>query len=552
MISKRDVKHSFIKRNYFFLFIGIAIFFMLSIRLAYLQFTEGQSLQVSADSQYNEEYEINNVNFFLLDNQGNKLANSNIKYFVVVDPITFYTLNDDDDFVAMKNISYILRSYNKKFDITSLQSEMDKGKVKYEVDEETYNKIIGIGVIKGIYAYEFNEYDLPMNWNIINMLSHMVKYSDNTKLKDEGTLENQIYDYIKDNEGDKFRIEEDVSKNIINKEVVVNPNNRNVVTTLNKTIQESVESVLRNDTFKDHDQIGAIIMDSENGDILAMAQKDDNISNVNIGIPSGNGFLLGSTFKTVVYESALSNKIVSTDEIFNLKGIFPNSIEKRSSYNIHEAYVASSNDVFAQIGWRVGIKNLYNTANNLGFFDVVLNLQDERKGTIEDYGIKDDSEIITNTSIGQTVRATPLSALSIPTTIVNKGQYVKPRIIKKIIDNAGNSIEEFEVEKRQVIDPYIADTIKKSMVDVVNDDLGTGYNARISGLEVGGKTGTSEYLENGEKCSDGWFAGFLKYNNKYYSVVIFLPQSKNAQGDSKVACTVFNNIVNCIVEKKLL
>ena len=552
MISKRDVKHSFIKRNYFFLFIGIAIFLMLSIRLAYLQFTEGQSLQVSADSQYNEEYEINNVNFFLLDNQGNKLANSTIKYFVVVDPITFYTLNDDNDFVAMKNISYILRSYNKKFDITLLQSEMDKGKVKYEVDEETYNKIIGIDGIKGIYAYEFNEYDLPMNWNVINMLSHMVKYSDNTKLKDEGTLESQIYNYIKDNEGDKFRIEEDVSKNVINKEVVVNPNNRNVVTTLNKTIQESVQAVLRNDTFKDHDQIGAIIMDSQNGDILAMAQKDDNLSNVNIGIPSGNGFLLGSTFKTIVYESALSNEIVTTDEVFNLKGIFPDSIEKRSSYNIHEAYVASSNDVFAQIGWRVGIKNLYNTANNLGFFDTVLNLQDERKGTIEDYGVKDDSEIITNTAIGQTVRATPLAALSIPNTIINKGQYVKPRIIKKIIDNVGNSIEEFEVEKRQVIDPYIADNIKKSMVDVVNDDLGTGYNARISDLEVGGKTGTSEYLENGKKCSDGWFAGFFKYNNKYYSIVVFLPQSKELQGDSKVACTVFNNIVNCIVEKKLL
>ena len=552
MISKRDVKHSFIKRNYFFLFIGIAIFLMLSIRLAYLQFTEGQSLQVSADSQYNEEYEINNVNFFLLDNQGNKLANSTIKYFVVVDPITFYTLNDDNDFVAMKNISYILRSYNKKFDITLLQSEMDKGKVKYEVDEETYNKIIGIDGIKGIYAYEFNEYDLPMNWNVINMLSHMVKYSDNTKLKDEGTLESQIYNYVKDNEGDKFRIEEDVSKNVINKEVVVNPNNRNVVTTLNKTIQESVQAVLRNDTFKDHDQIGAIIMDSQNGDILAMAQKDDNLSNVNIGIPSGNGFLLGSTFKTIVYESALSNEIVTTDEVFNLKGIFPDSIEKRSSYNIHEAYVASSNDVFAQIGWRVGIKNLYNTANNLGFFDTVLNLQDERKGTIEDYGVKDDSEIITNTAIGQTVRATPLAALSIPNTIINKGQYVKPRIIKKIIDNVGNSIEEFEVEKRQVIDPYIADTIKKSMVDVVNDDLGTGYNARISDLEVGGKTGTSEYLENGKKCSDGWFAGFFKYNNKYYSIVVFLPQSKELQGDSKVACTVFNNIVNCIVEKKLL
>ncbi|MDU1411662.1 MAG: penicillin-binding transpeptidase domain-containing protein [Clostridium sp.] len=552
MISKRDVKHSFIKRNYFFLFIGIAIFLMLSIRLAYLQFTEGQSLQVSADSQYNEEYEINNVNFFLLDNQGNKLANSTIKYFVVVDPITFYTLNDDNDFVAMKNISYILRSYNKKFDITLLQSEMDKGKVKYEVDEETYNKIIGIDGIKGIYAYEFNEYDLPMNWNVINMLSHMVKYSDNTKLKDEGTLESEIYNYVKDNEGDKFRIEEDVSKNVINKEVVVNPNNRNVVTTLNKTIQESVQAVLRNDTFKDHDQIGAIIMDSQNGDILAMAQKDDNLSNVNIGIPSGNGFLLGSTFKTIVYESALSNEIVTTDEVFNLKGIFPDSIEKRSSYNIHEAYVASSNDVFAQIGWRVGIKNLYNTANNLGFFDTVLNLQDERKGTIEDYGVKDDSEIITNTAIGQTVRATPLAALSIPNTIINKGQYVKPRIIKKIIDNVGNSIEEFEVEKRQVIDPYIADNIKKSMVDVVNDDLGTGYNARISDLEVGGKTGTSEYLENGKKCSDGWFAGFFKYNNKYYSIVVFLPQSKELQGDSKVACTVFNNIVNCIVEKKLL
>ena len=58
------------------------------------------------------------------------------------------------------------------------------------------------------------------------------------------------------------------------------------------------------------------------------------------------------------------------------------------------------------------------------------------------------------------------------------------------------------------------------MMDVVNK--GTGTSAYIQGMDIGGKTGTTEYYVNDKEYSDGWFAGFFNLNGKNYSMVVFV------------------------------
>lgn len=539
-------------RNYVFLSITVVIFVGLIVRLVHVQLMEGPALSVSANEQYYYEEDTNNVNFKLLDRNNENLFESTLRYYAVIDPITFYTLNEELAFIPMKNISYILRGYNKDYDISLLQYEMGSENKKYEIDKECYEKLKAVEAVRGVYLYEYTEYKKSNDWNIKNILASGVKYSDNSQLKDEGTLEREIYEYTKSNKKEQLKLEKDVSGNIIKEVFNDTKDNANVVTTLDYNIQRKIEEILRSKNYEKYGQIGAILMESDTGNILSMAQKDDSLSNVNIGVPSGNGFLLGSTFKTIVYESALENQLIGIDEKFYLKGIFPKSIEKLGSYNMQQAYIASSNDTFAQIGWKVGMDRIYELSNELGLFNKTLNLQDEKSGIIEGYKEENNLDIITNTSIGQTVRTTPLATLTIPNTVVNGGKYIQPKIVKKIINVDGKTLKKYENKSKEVFSQSTANIIKEGMIGVVNDDLGTGTNAKIDNLEVGGKTGTTEYFEGEKKCSDGWFAGFFNYKNKYYSMVIYLPQIEEMNGSSQIACSVFKDIIENLIKENYL
>lgn len=76
-------------------------------------------------------------------------------------------------------------------------------------------------------------------------------------------------------------------------------------------------------------------------------------------------------------------------------------------------------------------------------------------------------------------------------TIANGGTYIKPRIVKKIVDGKTGEITEIEpVEKAQVISKETSEKVLSMMESVVGE--GTGKNAQVKGYTIGGKTGTSE------------------------------------------------------------
>lgn len=553
----RNNKQEILGRTYTLASIMVALFLVLTARLAYIQLYDNSSLQTMANRQYYYEESVKNIPFKLLDRNNKELFNYEKKYYAVVDIDNFIALNNKENLPEVQSLTYTLRNYNKDYDLT-LARYAKKGSQYFDIDKETYDKLKAIKNVKGFYVYESEEADKNINSNIRNVLARGSKISDSTKLKDEGTLEREIYEFVKNNKYTKVRFEKDVSGNIIDENLIENKENLNVKLTLDKEVQELAEKVLRDEKYKDMSQIGVVMMESDSGKILSMALKDDYGNNVNIGTPSENGFYVGSIFKTIVYEGAVEKGIVSNAESFNLvNGLFPKSKEKKFTYTMNEAFISSSNNTFAQIGWRVGMKNLYDYANKQGLFSKVLNLQDEKIGEIEGFETKKSQDIITNTSIGQTVRATPLEALTIPNTIANNGIYVKPRIIDSILKEDGSVVKKYESESSKIISKGTAQTIKNSMIEVVNSDLGTGKKAMVSGVEVGGKTGTTEYWikdkDNKDvECSDGWFAGFFKYNNKYYSMVIFVPQIIKTDAGGGTASYVFKDIVEGIVKNKYL
>lgn len=89
--------------------------------------------------------------------------------------------------------------------------------------------------------------------------------------------------------------------------------------------------------------------------------------------------------------------------------------------------------------------------------------------------------------------------------IANGGEYIKPRMYTKVVDNNGNVILDNEPETRQVISEENAWLLIDSMKDVVTGAGGTSPAANIKGMTTAGKSGTT--TDN----RDVWFEGMTPY-----------------------------------------
>jgi penicillin-binding protein 1B len=85
------------------------------------------------------------------------------------------------------------------------------------------------------------------------------------------------------------------------------------------------------------------------------------------------------------------------------------------------------------------------------------------------------------------------------TVLANSGTRVDPLMIHSIRAANGDVVEDFQNDKRPVLDPRVASVVTNMMQNVI--DHGTGFTVRARGFTApaAGKTGTSH---------DAWFAGY--------------------------------------------
>jgi len=96
--------------------------------------------------------------------------------------------------------------------------------------------------------------------------------------------------------------------------------------------------------------------------------------------------------------------------------------------------------------------------------------------------------------------ATPLEMAGAYTAFANEGTRLSPILINSVRNAKGDIVQDFNTDKRQILDPRVAFVMTDMMQGVVN--FGLGYSAvRGRGFQApaAGKTGSSH---------DGWFAGY--------------------------------------------
>lgn len=257
----------------------------------------------------------------------------------------------------------------------------------------------------------------------------------------------------------------------------------------------------------------------------------------------------GSTYKFLTAAAGLQDGVIDEDTSFNCLGYFFFGRRSFSCWKagghgkvkIHEALVESCDVFFYNVGNSVGIDRLSFFGESFGFGTLTgISLSNEKPGINPSTPWKEDyfglpwykGETI-SCAIGQGYNlVTPLQLLCAFSTLANGGTLYRPIIVKEIQGPGGVPIEVFDSIKRWDISvsPENIEILKRGLYGAVNESGGTGWRARISDVDVAGKTGTAQVIEGGtnsrylpyELRDHAWFVCFAPLEDPEIAVVVLV------------------------------
>jgi penicillin-binding protein 2 len=319
------------------------------------------------------------------------------------------------------------------------------------------------------------------------------------------------------------------------------------------------------------DREGAIVaLDPRSGDVLAMVSRpafDPNVFARGIRAAEWRALVQdrkrplnskaiqgtyppGSTFKVVMAAAALEEGVVNPfTQIFCGGGIFFGNRTFRcwrssghGNMNVHEALVRSCDVFFYQVGQRLGIDAIADYAHRFGLgAPTGISLEHESGGIIpssawkrQRFGEPWYAGETLSVAIGQGyVTTTPLQMANVIAAIANDGTVYRPQFVKRVETPDGTTV----LEQQPVVTNQLGFKkttllqIRQALSDVVNSNRGTGAKARVRGIEVGGKTGTSQVGKLGaerskqghmtrERKDHAWFLAFAPVSNPEIAVAV--------------------------------
>lgn len=276
-----------------------------------------------------------------------------------------------------------------------------------------------------------------------------------------------------------------------------------VTLTLDASLQYATEEALRSAVHRTGARSGTVIvMNSVTGEILAMAN-DPAFNPNDRSAPAEtrrnravtDGYEPGSTMKSVLLASALSNGMKLSDQVFGEHGKF-----KLQGRTISEAETKEKFD------W-ISLKKIIQVSSNIGAAKVALKVgADHYLATLKSFGFGSKTDVgfpgeisgrvpprkgmqplsLANIGFGQGVLVTPLQMTRAYATFLNGGWLVEPTLIR-------DPAEKREPPKRILSEKVCGQVLEA--LQAVTDKGGTGEKAVVAGYRVAGKTGTAQKVD---------------------------------------------------------
>jgi cell division protein FtsI (penicillin-binding protein 3) len=312
------------------------------------------------------------------------------------------------------------------------------------------------------------------------------------------------------------------------------------------TIDSRLQSALYNLAIAEKekyssDSVGIILMETNTGKIKSLVTTRNWPDYV-------MGYIEpGSAIKPIFYSAALDLSVISDSATFMCNGFIKpdssidikiNDIHSHGLIDFYKAISESCNVAAVETSKlfveKYDLEKLYDAFKTFGFGKKTgIEIPGEIEGVLKE---PDDWSKIewAYLPIGYSIGVTPVQLITAFNSIVNDGIYISPTIV----ENTKN-------KSFRIMTAETSTKIKKALKQVVEE--GTGFLAKIPGLDLYGKTGTAE-KKPGSKEYVMSFEGYFEYKNEQFTILIWVDNPKGYELSSFVSAPIFKDAVKTIID----
>lgn len=529
----------------------------------------------------------------ILSADGFMVATSQKLYKVMVDTrninkdkkelfINLYSIYSGDDPKKVKKIissrrGNVILSYKLDPKKAQYLKELSRKLYRYGVFVAYEDKKTKTAFLRGMSVVESGEDRLYPNSNILTpLVGYVKKYEDGqiTKVKGVKGVEKSYEDRLGATQDALILGPKDIGNNVIlnrNSEVKKRIDGYNVVLSISMRLQKIIERIT--DRYKeelDASEVIVGVMKSDTGELLALASsnrfdpnniKKHDYSSLNLNAIEF-AYEPGSVMKPFTLAILLrEDKINPYDMINTYNGVYKlgrrtiRDSHKYEQLSVEDIIVHSSNIGILQIAQKLDAVEFYQGLKDFGFaLKTGIDLPYEKSGNIPSTK-KFRSDIYKATvGYGYGLQATFMQQLKAYNAFNNNGRMPTPYVGVYLLGSDGKKYSLPKPQETQVLPVSIAKRIKQILIKTVRE--GTGKNAKVEGLEIGGKTGTAHIAVDGryENIYNGSFMGFANDEKNRFTIGVLTrkPKKRYYYFGSQSAAPVFKEVVQKMVEESYL
>ena len=552
----------------------LAVFFVLMFlggRLVYLMVFCSEYYGQKAEDLHERERDIKAARGRIIDATGKILATNKS---VCTISVIHSQIDEPEKVIAalQKELGLTEEEVRKRVEkVSSIE------RVKTNVDKETGDRIRAYG-LSGIKVDE----DYKRYYPLDTMASTVLGF---TGADNQGILGLEVkYDsYLQGTSGKILTLTDARGIEIENAgETRLEPvNGYDLYISMDSNIQQYCEQAAEKAYIKKQaDEVSVIVMNPQNGEIMAMvnypefnlnepftlieemgadgtesADKKQELLNRMWRNPCiSDTYEPGSTFKIITAAAALEEGVVSLTDQFYCPGY--KLVEDRrircaktsghGAETFETGIMNSCNPVFIELGERLGVENYYKYFKQFGLTQKTgIDLPGEAATIMHKQENVGSVELAT-ISFGQSFQITPIQLVTTVSSIINGGTRITPHFGVEVRETDGTLVETFSYDKREEIcSGETSETMQYLLEKVVSE--GGGKNAKIEGYAIGGKTATSQTLPRSEHRYISSFLGFAPADDPKVLVIAIINNPKGTYYGGLIAAPVVKEIMENIL-----
>ena len=295
----------------------------------------------------------------------------------------------------------------------------------------------------------------------------------------------------------------------------------------------------------------------ENTGTLSEKQKQDLLNQMWRNPCLNDTYEPGSTFKIITMAAGLEEGVVSVNDRFYCPGY--KLVDDRrihcarrtghGSQDFIQGAMNSCNPVFIEVGLRLGVDNYYKYFQQFGLLKKTgVDLPGEA-GTIMHKKENMGNVELATVAFGQSFQITPIQLAATVSSLINGGRRITPHFGVSVLEADGSSGIKLEYPAEEgIISEETSKTVRQILEKVVAE--GSGRNAKIQGIAVGGKTATSQTLPRSANRYISSFLGFMPAKNPQVLGLCIIHDPQGVYYGGTIAAPVIRSIFENILSAK--